>query len=61
MYDYKNPLDVPRDRSNYYDLVIADPPFLSEECLTKTAVTMKYLGKNNLILCTGNFKQIFQI
>ncbi|KAJ8954064.1 hypothetical protein NQ318_004369 [Aromia moschata] len=33
-YDYKAPLAVSRDKSKYYDLVIADPPFLSEECLT---------------------------
>ncbi|KAL3284999.1 hypothetical protein HHI36_019128 [Cryptolaemus montrouzieri] len=26
-YDYKSPLGVPRDKSSYYDIVIADPPF----------------------------------
>ncbi|XP_017786316.1 PREDICTED: protein-lysine N-methyltransferase N6AMT2 [Nicrophorus vespilloides] len=53
LYDYKNPLNIPRDKANYYDLVIADPPFLSDECLTKTSVTMKYISKEKLILCTG--------
>ncbi|XP_023015409.2 EEF1A lysine methyltransferase 1 [Leptinotarsa decemlineata] len=52
-YDYKSPLDVPRDKSDYYDLVIADPPFLSDECLTKTAVTIRFLTKDKIILCTG--------
>ncbi|XP_012232053.1 EEF1A lysine methyltransferase 1 isoform X2 [Linepithema humile] len=52
-YDYKFPLDVPRDMSSEFDLVIADPPFLSEECLTKTAVTIKFLAKKNIVLCTG--------
>ncbi|XP_063984735.1 EEF1A lysine methyltransferase 1 [Diachasmimorpha longicaudata] len=52
-YDYKSPLNLPRDMSSMYDLIIADPPFLSEECLTKTAVTMKFLTKRNLVLCTG--------
>ncbi|XP_015118254.1 EEF1A lysine methyltransferase 1 [Diachasma alloeum] len=52
-YDYKSPLNLPRDMSSMYDLVIADPPFLSEECLTKTAVTMKFLTKKNMVLCTG--------
>ncbi|KAL6268826.1 hypothetical protein P5V15_001950 [Pogonomyrmex californicus] len=52
-YDYKFPLDVPRDMSSQFDLVIADPPFLSEECLTKTAVTIKFLTKKNIVLCTG--------
>lgn len=52
-YDYKSPLDVPRSMSNQFDLVIADPPFLSDECLTKTAVTVKFLAKRNIVLCTG--------
>ncbi|KAG5332612.1 EFMT1 methyltransferase, partial [Acromyrmex heyeri] len=52
-YDYKFPLDIPRHMSSQYDLVIADPPFLSEECLTKTAVTIKFLTKKNIVLCTG--------
>ncbi|KAK4873447.1 hypothetical protein RN001_015476 [Aquatica leii] len=52
-YDYKSPLDVPRDMANSFDLVIADPPFLSDECLTKTAVTVRFLSKRDVVLCTG--------
>nr|CAH7740703.1 unnamed protein product [Callosobruchus chinensis] len=52
-YDYNSPLSIPRDKSGYYDLVIADPPFLSEECLTKTAVSIRFLTKDKIILCTG--------
>lgn len=52
-YDYNSPLEVPKQKSNYYDLVIADPPFLSEECLSKVAITIKYLAKQKIILCTG--------
>ena len=52
-YDYKSPLNVPRYMSSQFDLVIADPPFLSVECLTKTAVTIKFLTKENIVLCTG--------
>ncbi|XP_066250017.1 EEF1A lysine methyltransferase 1 [Euwallacea similis] len=52
-YDYKSPLSIHRDKSSYYDIVLADPPFLSEECLTKTAATIKYLSKEKVILCTG--------
>ncbi|XP_018321041.1 EEF1A lysine methyltransferase 1 isoform X2 [Agrilus planipennis] len=40
-------------KQNHKGTVIADPPFLSDECLTKTAVTLKYLAKENIILCTG--------
>ncbi|XP_022916003.2 EEF1A lysine methyltransferase 1 [Onthophagus taurus] len=52
-YDYNNPLKIPNEYKGYYDLVIADPPFLSEECLMKTVSTMKYIGKEKYILCTG--------
>ncbi|KRT80180.1 hypothetical protein AMK59_8697 [Oryctes borbonicus] len=52
-YDYANPLNLPQKYNAYYELVIADPPFLSEECLAKTAETIKYVGKNKIILCTG--------
>ncbi|CAG9770603.1 unnamed protein product [Ceutorhynchus assimilis] len=53
LYDYKAPLNIPREKASYYDIVLADPPFLSEECLTKTAVTIKFLTKGKIILCTG--------
>ncbi|XP_003486580.1 EEF1A lysine methyltransferase 1 [Bombus impatiens] len=52
-YNYKFPLNIPGDMSNFYDLVIADPPFLSDECLTKTALTIKFLAKKDIVLCTG--------
>ncbi|CAK9814808.1 EEF1A lysine methyltransferase 1 [Anthophora quadrimaculata] len=52
-YNYKFPLNVPRDMANSYDLVVTDPPFLSDECLTKTALTIKFLVKKNIVLCTG--------
>jgi len=38
-------------------LVFADPPFLSDECLTKTAVTVKFMAKEKIILCTGAVMQ----
>nr|CAG4641063.1 EOG090X0ABW [Eulimnadia texana] len=53
LYDYRAPLSVPRDFQSAFDVVIADPPFLSEECLTKTAVTMRLMSKGPLVLCTG--------
>ena len=52
-YDYKNPLAVPREMGSAFDVVLADPPFLADECLTKTAVTVKFMAKNQIILCTG--------
>uniref|UniRef100_A0A8D8X1R2 Protein-lysine N-methyltransferase n=1 Tax=Cacopsylla melanoneura TaxID=428564 RepID=A0A8D8X1R2_9HEMI len=56
-YDYKAPLDVPRELSGHYDLVILDPPFLSDECLTKAAVTAKFLAKRDILVCTGEIMQ----
>ena len=39
----------------HFDLVMADPPHLSDDCLTKTSVSIKYLSKPdaNIVLCTG--------
>ncbi|XP_060535424.1 EEF1A lysine methyltransferase 1 [Cylas formicarius] len=52
-YDYNSPQNIPQENKHDYDLVVADPPFLSEECLTKTAVAIKFLTKGKIILCTG--------
>ncbi|XP_070568779.1 EEF1A lysine methyltransferase 1-like [Ptychodera flava] len=53
-YDYKSPLEFPDSiEFQSFDIVIADPPFLSEECLKKTAETVKFLTKDKVILCTG--------
>ncbi|OXU30096.1 hypothetical protein TSAR_004185 [Trichomalopsis sarcophagae] len=52
-YDYNTPQDIPKDLYGQFDLVICDPPFLSEECLTKTAITVKLLAKKQIVLCTG--------
>ena len=38
------------------DRILADPPFLSDECLTRTAITVRALQKreeNKIIVCTG--------
>lgn len=39
----------------YFDLLIADPPFLAEECIEKLSIIVKRLLKNNgkVILCSG--------
>ncbi|CAL1544506.1 unnamed protein product [Lymnaea stagnalis] len=52
-YDYNEPLKIDAALKNQFDLVVADPPFLSEECLCKTAITIKFLAKDKIILCTG--------
>lgn len=53
-YDYARPLDLPgRVAPHSFDIVVADPPYLSEECLQKTSETIKYLTRGKILLCTG--------
>lgn len=58
-YDFKYPLRLPADLKGKFDRIICDPPFLSDDCQTKTALTVRYLAQNwsadglKLISCTG--------
>ncbi|KAK6315183.1 hypothetical protein J4Q44_G00147120 [Coregonus suidteri] len=52
-YDYKEPLTLPEDvASQSFYIVLADPTYLLEECLTKVTQTVKYLAKVKVLLCT---------
>lgn len=60
-YDY-NKADETGYLAEYtqsFDLIIADPPFLSEECLAKTATIIKRLIKDagKIILNTGSVQR----
>lgn len=56
-YDYNNPLGFPRidELQGSMDFIIVDPPFLSEECATKTLETVKFLARDGckILMCTG--------
>ncbi|XP_064627503.1 EEF1A lysine methyltransferase 1-like isoform X2 [Lineus longissimus] len=52
-YDYNDPLNLPKDFAHAFDIVVADPPFLNEECLEKTCRTIRYMAKEKILLCTG--------
>ncbi|KAK6443615.1 Protein-lysine N-methyltransferase efm5 [Oleoguttula sp. CCFEE 5521] len=58
-YDFQNPLKLPADLKGKFDRIICDPPFLSDECQTRTALTVRYLSRSwtaedlMLISCTG--------
>ena len=53
-YDYSKPLNLPEKLTEHsFDMVVADPPFLSEECLRKTLETVSFLAKGKILLCTG--------
>ena len=52
-YDYNLPLNLSKDLEHSFDFVVADPPFLAEECLEKIACTIFFLKKDKILLCTG--------
>lgn len=59
-YDYNQPEDFPSTYQHKYQVVVADPPYLSEECLLKTCKTMELLAnqKNSyLLLLTGKVQE----
>ncbi|XP_015376911.1 PREDICTED: protein-lysine N-methyltransferase n6amt2 [Diuraphis noxia] len=56
-YDYNEPMKFDEELLNSFDLVVVDPPFLSEECLTKSLQTTKSLTKQHVILCTGEIME----
>lgn len=53
-YDYNEPLSLGGSAApQSFDVVLADPPYLSKECLEKVAKTIKHLSKGKVLLCTG--------
>src|ERR1700721_143289 len=56
-YDFNIPLRFPSFLRGKVDRVLADPPFLSDECLTRTAVTVRALLRKDAgaktMVCTG--------
>lgn len=55
-YDYNQPIDdyMRRKFSQHsFDIVIADPPFLSEDCMNKVIETIKYLTEKKVLICSG--------
>uniref|UniRef100_A0A4W3HIX7 EEF1A lysine methyltransferase 1 n=1 Tax=Callorhinchus milii TaxID=7868 RepID=A0A4W3HIX7_CALMI len=53
-YNYSDPLKLPENlKPHSCDIVVVSPPYLSEDCLSKTALTVKYLTKEKILLCTG--------
>ncbi|KAK4549131.1 hypothetical protein LTR36_007588 [Oleoguttula mirabilis] len=62
-YDFQQPLRLPQELKSNFDRIICDPPFLSEDCQTKTALTVRFLARSwspyqdntgsRFISCTG--------
>jgi len=55
LYDFRSPLDVPRPCYSAFDVIVADPPYLEESCLSRVSSTVKLIAKDSakVILCTG--------
>ncbi|GAB0094401.1 Protein-lysine N-methyltransferase [Sergentomyia squamirostris] len=56
-YDYTKGRENPtlQEFKDFFDLIVADPPFLSEECISKTAEIIFSILKaeGKIILCSG--------
>lgn len=58
-YDFQQPLKLPPSLKGTFDRIIVDPPFLSDDCQAKTALSIRYLARTwsheslRLISCTG--------
>ncbi|GJV28625.1 eEF1A lysine methyltransferase 1 [Tanacetum coccineum] len=59
-YDYNEPLELPSSMKHSFRIIIADPPYLSQECLEKVSETVGFLkqpGESYLLLLTGAVQQ----
>ncbi|KAJ4365768.1 Protein-lysine N-methyltransferase efm5 [Neocucurbitaria cava] len=58
-YDFEKAIQLPAELKGSFDVIICDPPFLSQDCQTKAALTVRWLAKVwnqkalRLIVCTG--------
>lgn len=54
-YDFNEPTKLPASLKGSADRIICDPPFLSEDCQTKAALTARWLSKPDakVVVCTG--------
>ncbi|KAI0551892.1 putative N6-adenine methyltransferase-domain-containing protein [Xylaria curta] len=64
-YDFAHPFKLPTHLKGTVDRMICDPPFLSDDCQTKMAMTLRWLAHSNttkpssstiglrVLICTG--------
>lgn len=61
-YDFSKPEDLPSSLKHSFPIVVADPPYLSKECLEKVAETIRFLskpGESYVLLLTGAVQTAF--
>uniref|UniRef100_A0ACD5WES3 Uncharacterized protein n=1 Tax=Avena sativa TaxID=4498 RepID=A0ACD5WES3_AVESA len=59
-YDYNHPEELPPAMKHAYRIVVADPPYLSKECLEKVAKSVSFLTPPEgsfLLLLTGEVQK----
>ncbi|XP_054797862.1 uncharacterized protein LOC129302945 isoform X2 [Prosopis cineraria] len=59
-YDYNKPEELPSGLKSVFKVVVADPPYLSKECLEKVAQTISFLkqrGESYMLLLTGEVQK----
>ncbi|KAK2647379.1 hypothetical protein Ddye_014868 [Dipteronia dyeriana] len=59
-YDYNLPEDLPLELKHTFSIIVADPPYLSKECLEKISQTTSFLarpGNSYLLLLTGEVQK----
>ncbi|XP_061782082.1 EEF1A lysine methyltransferase 1 [Nerophis lumbriciformis] len=57
-YDYNEPMALASSVTPHsFDVVMADPPYLSETCLSRVSQTVKFLSKGKVLLCTGSIME----
>ncbi|EXC03815.1 hypothetical protein L484_012428 [Morus notabilis] len=59
-YDYNQPEELPLELKHAFHVVVADPPYLSKECLEKVAQTISFLARSSgsyLLLLTGEVQR----
>ncbi|CAA3017070.1 -lysine N-methyltransferase N6AMT2 [Olea europaea subsp. europaea] len=59
-YDYNQPDDLPLSLKHSFPIIVADPPYLSKECLEKVTETISFLsrpGQSYLLLLTGEVQK----
>lgn len=59
-YDYNQPEDLPLPLKHTFPIVVADPPYLSKECLEKVTETIKFLlrpKESYILLLTGEVQR----
>ncbi|XP_073157527.1 uncharacterized protein [Henckelia pumila] len=59
-YDYNQPEDLPLSLKHTFPIIVADPPYLSKECLEKVTKTIKFLlrpKESYILLLTGDVQR----